>query len=140
VASFALTATIITIPSGSRAFHTNDDAAMAALASGDFTGTPDGQLVFIEPLASYPLAWLYRLTGFVPWYGVALYAIHCFAMVAVADVLWRRRSEFGVLPSSVTAGTLLAFEPRLLLQLSFTTTAYVATLAAVMLLVGIANY
>ena len=37
---------------------TNDDALMASISSGQSMGTPEGHLLFINPILSFPTAWL----------------------------------------------------------------------------------
>ncbi len=120
-----------------RGFHTNDDYGMSSLASGAFTGHPDGRLVYVNPLVGYPISWLYRLVPSMPWYALSYYVVHCLALAAIADVLVRRRRELGQLVTITTAAVVFAVAPRFLLQLSFTTTAFMAALAGVVLTVDI---
>jgi len=42
----------------SAVYGTNDDALIASISSGQLTGSPEGHLVFINPLLSFPIAWL----------------------------------------------------------------------------------
>jgi len=44
--------------SDSAIYGTNDDALIASISGGQLTGTPDGHLVFLNPLISFPLSWL----------------------------------------------------------------------------------
>ena len=44
--------------SESALYGTNDDALLASISGGQLTGVPDGHLVFINPLISFPISWL----------------------------------------------------------------------------------
>jgi hypothetical protein len=37
---------------------TNGDALIASISSGQLTGIPEGHLFFINPILSFPTAWL----------------------------------------------------------------------------------
>jgi hypothetical protein len=44
--------------SESAVYGTNDDALLASISGGQLTGAPDGHLVFVNPLISFPISWL----------------------------------------------------------------------------------
>ena len=130
---FVLAAMLTMLALGERGFHTNDDPTMASFASGGFTGTPNARWVFVDPIVSVTVTWLYQLNAALPWYGLAYYLIHAVAVVVLVDVLWRRFHEIGRATGIVGIATIAAVEPRFLLSLSFTTTAFMASLAAAVL-------
>jgi len=39
-------------------YGTNDDALISSISNGQLTGNPNGHLVFLNPLISYPISWL----------------------------------------------------------------------------------
>jgi hypothetical protein len=39
---------LVVVSTGERGFETNDNSLMAAISSGDYTGSPDGRLVFVD--------------------------------------------------------------------------------------------
>lgn len=139
VATALATATtmLVIVALGTRGFHTNDDSAMASIASGGFTGTPDARWVFVDPTFSVPVTLLYRMTSAVAWYGLSYYLVHVLAMVSLFDVLRRRSRDIGRPASWIAMATIIAVEPRFLLMLSFTTTAFMAALASVVLIVDL---
>ena len=49
--------------SDSAIYGTNDDALIASISGGQLTGTPDGHLVFLNPLISFPISWLQIFVG-----------------------------------------------------------------------------
>lgn len=63
-----------------------DDAMMRAIASGTYTGTPDGHLIFIKYCYGYLLSRLYLLNRAYNWYGICEYVICCSGM---ALILWK---------------------------------------------------
>lgn len=44
-------------------YGTNDDALIASISGGQITGMPDGHLIFINPLISFPISWLQIIFG-----------------------------------------------------------------------------
>ena len=49
-----------------------DDVIMRDIASGAFTGTPDGHLIFIQYGLGFLISRFYLLNGQVDWYGFFL--------------------------------------------------------------------
>lgn len=115
---------------GTRGFHTNDDPAMASIASGAFNGRPDVRWVFIQPTVSVPVTFLYRALPALPWYGMLLYAVQIGSVLLIADVMCRRARSLGYANLIVLSALLAAVVPRFLLSLSFTGTAFLAAIAA----------
>lgn len=137
LAGLILAGVVATLALGHRGFHTNDDVEMSSIVSGAYTGHPDGRLVFVQPLVSFPISWMYRFVPGVPWYGLALYATIAVALVVIGDVLLRRRSEVGGPAALVIIGCVIAVVPRMLLSVSFTATAALATMASVVLAIDV---
>jgi hypothetical protein len=48
--------------SESAVYGTNDDALIASISNGQLTGQPNGYLVFLNPLISFPISWLQQIT------------------------------------------------------------------------------
>lgn len=61
---------LVLIYFGNPVFATNDDYRMRLIISGAYTGTPSGQAVFIGRILGEILAFLYRCTNEVEWYGI----------------------------------------------------------------------
>jgi len=47
--------------SESAVYGTNDDALIASISNGQLTGQPNGYLVFLNPLISFPISWLQEI-------------------------------------------------------------------------------
>jgi len=45
----------------SAVYGTNDDALIASISNGQLTGQPNGYLVFLNPLISFPISWLQQI-------------------------------------------------------------------------------
>jgi hypothetical protein len=56
----------------SAVYGTNDDALIASISSGQLTGSPEGHLVFINPLLSFPIAWLQSFLSNINIYTLSL--------------------------------------------------------------------
>ena len=39
-------------------YGTNDDAIISSISNGQLTGNPDGHLIFLNPIISFPISWL----------------------------------------------------------------------------------
>jgi hypothetical protein len=114
-------------------YETNDDFYMQRIASGFFTGQPAEYLVFTSILIGWPLRVFYSLWPGCNWYFAYLVAIHYAALTAVAFLVLSRRP--GWLFGLLYVGFFLVVETRILLELQFTTTAFLAGTAGVLLLV-----
>lgn len=74
-----------------------DDVIMRDIASGAFTGTPDGHLIFVRYALGYLLSRLYLVNGSVDWYGFFMAGALFLAMAAVlyrglareSSLLWK---------------------------------------------------
>jgi hypothetical protein len=49
-------------------YGTNDDALISSISNGQLTGNPNGHLIFLNPLISFPISWLQQLNN-----GINLY-------------------------------------------------------------------
>ena len=115
-------------------FESNDDVGMAQIVSGVTTGTPSPELIFSNILIGSVLTFLYRLTDRVNWYTLYLLATH---WAALTGLLW----AFLRLRPARTTVILFAllfceFEVALLLRLQFTSTAILAAVSGVLLLLS----
>jgi hypothetical protein len=114
-------------------YETNDDLMMQMIASGFYTGHPDGHLVFTNILAGWGLRFLYGAWGGCNWYFFYLLAVHYVALTVIAFLVVSRRG--GWLFTLLYAGFFLVVESHILLHLQFTTTAFLAGTAGVLLVV-----
>ncbi len=115
-------------------FESNDDVGMAQIVSGVTTGTPSPELIFTNILIGSVLTFLYRLTDRVNWYTLYLLATH---WAALTGLLW----AFLRLRPARTTVILFAllfceFEVALLLRLQFTSTAILAAVSGVLLILS----
>jgi hypothetical protein len=113
-------------------YETNDDLMMQMIASGFYTGQPDGHLVFTNILIGWTLRFLYGTWAGCNWYFIYLLAVHYAALTAIAFLVVSRRG--GWFFTLLYAGFFLIVELRVLLHLQFTTTAFLAGTAGVLLL------
>ena len=119
----------------------NDDIAMMSFANGDFTGTPESQLVFIGILIGGLLKLLYTLNSALPWYALVLVFIQIFSGATLLTILhkflkgWRNR------PFVCVASLVALITPTLVLDLSFSTTAmYTSVVGLACLTMTLENY
>jgi len=114
-------------------YETNDDLGMQLIASGFYTGQPSEYLIFTNVLIGWILRCLYHLRDGHNWYFVYLVAVHYVSLTALAFVVLSRRRNWSFVLLYV--GFFLMVEARILLQLQFTTTAFLTGAAGVLLLV-----
>lgn len=113
-------------------FEDNDDATMAWIASGIYSGTPDCHLVFINAIYGWLLTLLYRIIPNLEWYSISFAVLHVLSMTVIVDY-WIRKTK----DKWVTAGVLLlfySFWALIIVRFQFTTTAAMAAFAATLLL------
>ena len=44
-------------------YGTNDDAIISSISNGQLTGNPDGHLIFLNPIISFPISWLQQFSS-----------------------------------------------------------------------------
>ncbi|MCR5279493.1 MAG: hypothetical protein K6E19_08645 [Lachnospiraceae bacterium] len=122
-------------------FLLNDQLLFREIASGVYTGSPDGHLVYIMHPLGAALAKLYKLIPSVEWYNVLMlstFPIHCFVLVfAFSSVCKRTLAKFftAVLVLLTFVGTTVYFT----IQNEYTVNAGVIAASALILLI-ISNY
>jgi hypothetical protein len=116
-------------------YDTNDDTSMNLIAAGRaFADRPDEHLVFTNVVIGLVLKWLYGVAPLTPWYGLYQLVTLSAASVATIDVLLRVSP--GVRQAGLAWLYLVAvFLPSLLI-VQFTKTAFLASLAGLMLLLA----
>lgn len=114
-------------------YETNDDLMMQAIASGLYTGHSDAHLVFTNILIGWALQFFYGTWVGCNWYFIYLVAVHFAALTAIAFLVISRRG--GWLFTLLYIGFFLVVEMRILVHLQFTTTAFLAGTAGLLLLV-----
>jgi hypothetical protein len=114
-------------------YETNDDLIMQTIASGFYTGHPDGHLVFTNILIGWALRFLYGTWPGCNWYLAYLLVVHFAALTAIAFLVVSRRG--GWLFTLLYMGFFMFIEMHILLHLQFTTTAFLAGTAGLLLLV-----
>jgi len=82
----ALLAILVTQPIR---YESNDDFAMVTILSGNsgFPSSPDA--IFLNPVVSYVLYLLYKISPFFPWYGIFLYTIQYLGWILILSVIVR---------------------------------------------------
>ena len=68
-------------------YGTNDDSLISSISSGQITGTPDPYLIFIQPLISYPIAWLEILLTSYSGYSIFLIMVTTFSFTLIFSLL-----------------------------------------------------
>ena len=68
-------------------YGTNDDSLISSISSGQITGTPDPYLIFIQPLISYPIAWLEVLLTSYSGYSIFLIMVSTFSFTLIFSLL-----------------------------------------------------
>jgi len=114
-------------------YETNDDPNMQWIASGFYTGHPSEYLVFTNVLIGWGLKCLYTLVPGCNWYLVYLLGVHYVALTGIAFVILNRRESPGFVLLYI--GFFIVVEVRNLLNLQFTTTAFLVGVCGLVLLV-----
>jgi hypothetical protein len=128
-ASFAAALSVVTL-----GFESNDDVGMAQIASGVNTGAPSAELIFSNILIGWVVKLLYQLTTRVNWYTLYLLATH---LVALTGLLWAFLRMRPTRMAVILFGLLFVeFEIALLLRLQFTSTAILAAVSGILLILS----
>lgn len=119
---------------GSVRFFANDDVAMAALASGGYSGSPSARLVYVGYLPGLVLAAAYRALPSVPWYVLLLDVAAVTALSTVSWLLWRCRERITPAQVVVLGTTLFTWASLLLMTPTFTIAAFALATASLCIL------
>jgi hypothetical protein len=65
-------------------YGTNDDALISSISNGQLTGNPNGYLIFLNPLISYPISWLQQFNSDINLY---IYFLTFVVTISFAGVL-----------------------------------------------------
>ena len=115
-------------------FETNDDVAMLKLAAGLYDGRPSQYLILINVALGLLLKSLYQHVSHVPWYEILLLTVHFLSLSLLLFTLFLRRFSWRTLLLFVSF--FLTFELVILCRMSYTTTAFVAAMSGILLMVA----
>ena len=65
-------------------YGTNDDALISSISNGQLTGNPNGHLIFLNPLISFPISWLQHINDDINLY---IYFLTFVVTISFATVL-----------------------------------------------------
>ncbi|MGE3316281.1 MAG: hypothetical protein AB7O26_14285 [Planctomycetaceae bacterium] len=133
---FALTAVLLAafLATATPVYESGDDAAMMQIVSGLMTGEPSDRLVFTNVFIGKVLSTLYTWNQSIDWYSLYLMGVHLLSSAARLFAFVSHRVD----RSAWMAGLLLfaLFEVRMLLEFQFTSTALMAGVAGILLLLS----
>lgn len=75
-------------------YYINDDVTMRNIASGAYSGTPDGHVIYIKYVLGWILSSLYKIAQNIDWYGLLMFTTH---FVCLAAVLGRMLNWFNMM-------------------------------------------
>jgi len=68
-------------------YGTNDDALISSISNGQLTGNPNGHLIFLNPLISYPISWLQQFNNDINLYIYFLTFVVTISFAAVLSLI-----------------------------------------------------
>ena len=72
-------------------YGTNDDALISSISNGQLTGNPNGHLIFLNPLISYPISWLQQFNYEINLYIYFLTFVVTVSFAAILGLIQIRR-------------------------------------------------
>jgi hypothetical protein len=119
----------------------NDDIAMMSFSNGDFTGTPESQLIFIGFFVGGLLKLLYTFSSTLPWYALLFVLLQIFSGSVLLTVLYKFLKGRKNRAFICVIGLVALITPVLVLDLSFSTTAmYMSVVGLASLALIVENY
>ena len=121
----------------STSYFINDDTAMRNIASGAYTGTPDGHLIFIKYALGKIISLFYKIIPNIDWYGIVLFTTHflCLILILGRVLNWfKYRNKYLVLAITVFIFCIIDID-NLTISFQFTTTAAICGATALFLFV-----
>lgn len=120
-------------------YYINDDTTMRNIASGAYTGTPDGHLIFIQYILGWFISSFYKMIPDIDWYGLFLYTFHFVCLIAILYrvLRWARdRNRLFIILITMILFCLIDIE-NFTTSLQFTTTAAICGVTALFLFMTI---
>jgi hypothetical protein len=115
-------------------FEENDDVVMLLLASGNYTGNFESNLVFINPIYGAIVSSLYSISKELEWYTVLFVSFHLLSFTVVLHKIIQLKIHSFLILGFVILFTV--FELNFLVYLQFTTVAIMLTIAGLILYHG----
>lgn len=109
-------------------FEENDDIIMCLIANGEYSGTPDCHLVFINALFGSLLACLYKIFPAFEWYTISFCILHVVSMTCVVYLLIKKKN-LNTTYKLIWLSFFYVIWIRMLMTLQFTTTAGISAVA-----------
>ena len=110
----------------------NDDASLAALVNGSYTGHRTSSLVIAPAMLGHVERIFYWLVPHLPWYGISLYVLQIVAWAIIVAVVFTLRRRPPVAERLVVASGLVAFVPWMTLRPSYTPTSIIIGVVGVL--------
>ncbi len=119
-------------------YYINDDSTMRNIASGAYTGIPDGHLIFIKYALGYVMSIMYQVIPSVEWYGLILFSLHfiCLGFILSRVLTLLNRKNMVVLCASTLLIFMVIDIPHIVSKFQFTTTAAICAATALFLFVS----
>lgn len=119
-------------------YYINDDTAMRNIASGSYTGEPDGHLIFIQYVLGFVISVLYKAMPIIDWYGLILFSLHFICLMFILNRVLKEVKGKNRIFLWFAAG--IAFFmidiPHIVSNFQFTTTAAVCGATALFLFIS----
>ena len=115
-------------------FMVNDDAVMAAFASGDYTGHPSAHLVFVSAFLGLILSGLHSIARPVPWFAYMLISIDVCSVACLVAIAYVRRRQLPARGQIAVVVLVAVVLPVLLLRPTFTVVAIAVCVTGVVMI------
>lgn len=113
-------------------FETNDDALMMLLASGQYTGTPEHFLVFINLIFGYTLSFFYSIFPQIQWYSVLFLMFHFISLNVLSKIILTQSHSLKA--KFLFLSILYLIATHNIVSFQFTTTAAITALSGLILI------
>ena len=120
-------------------YMVNDDLAMAAIISGDYTGRSVSDLIFIGHLAAFPLWVAYKISANTPWYTIFVTWGSFVGLSVIGTTIFMQSRKVLFAPFMIYFAASIFILPTVTLEVTFTITAFILTASGILLLLTAAK-
>ena len=120
-------------------YFINDDTTMRNIASGAYTGRPDGHLIFVKYALGKIISLFYIIAPYIDWYGTILFTTHflCLILILGRVLNWfKHKNKYFVLVITILIFFIIDID-NLTNSFQFTTTAAICGVTALFLFITI---
>ena len=121
-------------------YAVDDDIVMRNIASGAFTGTPDGHLIFVKYIFGYIVSLIYHINNNIDWYGLSMVGVHFLSLLFLVQECYHYFEKNKLFFSFLALSIFFVIDLNNIVNFQFTTTSAICGATALFLFFLLPNF